>query len=454
MSEVTFADLQLAAPIQRVLEENGYKKPSPIQAQAIPPILAGRDLIGCAQTGTGKTAAFALPLLQLLNEPYKLEDYEIRALVMVPTRELAVQVERSFETYGKYLKLRRALVFGGVSAGPQIKALRRGVDVCVATPGRLLDLFQQEHLDLDRTQYLVLDEVDQMLDMGFLPDVRRVCRELPGRRQSLFFSATLSPAMKEIADGIVHKPVTVRIDPEKPTVDRIDQRICYVPQKMKIKLLEHILNEQNENDKDFRTLVFSRTKHGADKICRSLAKAGLRADAIHGNKSQNARQAALERFRDGRSPILVATDVAARGLDIKGVSLIVNYDLPEVYESYIHRIGRTARAEASGMAIAFCAEEDGDLLRDILKLTRKPIESYKEHPFHSASIETRTASQLTRQGGGGGGKPRQGGGYRGGRGGRGQGGGGGRGGQGGSRGGGRGGNSRGGRGGRTSGRGR
>lgn len=398
MSEVSFADLSLAAPLQRILEEKGYKKPSPIQAQAIPPILAGRDLIGCAQTGTGKTAAFALPLLQRLAEPYKLDDYEVRALVLVPTRELAVQVERSFETYGKYLKLRRALVFGGVSAGPQIKALRRGVDVCIATPGRLLDLFQQEQLDLDRTQYLVLDEVDQMLDMGFLPDVRRVCRELPGRRQSLFFSATLSPAMKEIADGIVYKPVIIRIDPEKPTVDRIDQRICYVPQKSKIKLLEHILNEQDTSDKDHRTLVFSRTKHGADKISRVLLKAGLRADAIHGNKSQNARQAALERFRDGRTSILIATDVAARGLDIKGVSLVVNYDLPEVSESYVHRIGRTARAEASGRAIAFCAEEDADLLRDIVKLTRKPLDPLNDHPFHSSSIETRTASQLTRQG--------------------------------------------------------
>lgn len=443
MSEITFADLKLAAPIQRVLEENGYKKPSPIQAKAIPPILEGRDLIGCAQTGTGKTAAFALPMLQQLTKPYKLEKYEVRALVLVPTRELAVQVERSFETYGKYLNIRRALVFGGVSAGPQIKALRRGVDVCVATPGRLLDLFQQEHLDLDRTQFLVLDEVDQMLDMGFLPDVRRVCRELPGRRQSLFFSATLSPAMKEIADGIVYKPVTVRIDPEKPTVDRIDQRICYVARKNKIKLLQHILEEQDKNENDFRTLVFSRTKHGADKIARVLHKADLGADAIHGNKSQNARQAALERFRSGRSPILVATDVAARGLDIKGVSLVINYDLPEVSESYVHRIGRTARAEASGVAVAFCSEEDGGLLQDILKLTRKPLTPYNEHPFHAESIENRSNSQSARgsSGNSGGGSSRGGRGGSSGRGGR------------GGRGGGRGGNSRGGGRGGNSGRG-
>jgi ATP-dependent RNA helicase RhlE len=406
MSEASFADLPLAEPIQRVLRENDYKRPSPIQAQAIPPILEGRDIIGCAQTGTGKTAAFALPLLQMLSQPYRLSRYEVRALILVPTRELAIQVDRSFETYGKHLKIHRALVFGGVSPAPQIKALRRGVDVVVATPGRLLDLYQQQHFDLDKTKFLVLDEVDQMLDMGFLPDVRRICAELPNRRQSLFFSATLAPAMKELASTIVHKPVMVRIDPEKPTVERIQQQICFVAKKAKNALLEHIVNEHTEDVDDYRTLVFSRTKHGADRLVKVLMRVGLRANAIHGNKSQNARQRALESFRDGRNPILVATDVAARGIDIKGVSLVINYDLPEVSESYVHRIGRTARAEASGRAVSFCSEEETGLLRDIEKFTRKTIDPHREHPFHAPAIETRANDKPHSNHGGQRSKPR------------------------------------------------
>jgi ATP-dependent RNA helicase RhlE len=386
MSEITFADLPLAESLQRVIRENGYERPSPIQAQAIPPLLEGRDLIGCAQTGTGKTAAFSLPLLQMLDTPHRFERGEVRALILVPTRELAVQVDKSLETYGRYLNVRRALVYGGVSPGPQIRDLRRGVDFLVATPGRLLDLHGQGHIDLSRAHYLVLDEVDQMLDMGFLPDVRRICRLLPERRQSLFFSATLAPAMRDLASSIVRNPVVIQIAPEQPAVERIHQQVCFIPQAAKRALLEHLMQEEETARRAHRTLVFSRTKHGADRLVTQLSRAGLRAEAIHGNKSQNARQRALEGFRDGRTPILVATDVAARGLDIKGVSIVVNFDLPTVAETYVHRIGRTARASAEGRAISFCAEDEGGLLRDIQRFTRRPIEVHADHPFHAAEI--------------------------------------------------------------------
>jgi ATP-dependent RNA helicase RhlE len=386
MSEITFADLPLVESLQRVLRENGYAKPSPIQAQAIPPLVEGRDLIGCAQTGTGKTAAFALPLLQKLAAPYRHAAREVRALILVPTRELAVQVDQSLETYGRHLNVRRALVYGGVSAVPQIRALKRGVDFLVATPGRLLDLHQQGHLDLSQAHHLVLDEVDQMLDMGFLPDVRRICALLPKDRQSLFFSATLAPAMKDLARSIVKDPIIIRIAPEQPTVERIHQQVCFTESKAKRALLEHLVETHAGELPDHRTLVFSRTKHGADRIAKQLSRAGVRAEAIHGNKSQNARQRALESFRDGRTPVLIATDVAARGLDIKGVSLVVNFDLPTVAETYVHRIGRTARANADGRAVSFCGEDDHGLLRDIQQLTRRSIEVHHAHPYHDSRI--------------------------------------------------------------------
>lgn len=387
MSVNSFEALALSAPLQRSLREQGYTSPSPIQAQAIPHLLEGRDLIGCAQTGTGKTAAFALPLLEQLSKlPGRPRRHEVRALILVPTRELAVQVERSFASYGRHLRLNRALVYGGVSAGPQIKALRAGVDVLVATPGRLLDLFSQRHMDLDQVRHLVLDEVDQMLDMGFLPDVRRICGELPEKRQSLFFSATLPPAMKQLANTIVRDPVTVSIAPERPVVERIHQQVCFIENGAKRALLEHLLEQGLDYSADSRTLVFSRTKHGADKIAKLLGRSGLRAEAIHGNKSQNARQRALENFRHGRSPVLVATDVAARGIDVKGVTMVVNYDLPETPETYVHRIGRTARAEAAGRAVSFCAEGDHPLLRGIQNLTRSSIEVWEDQPYHAPSV--------------------------------------------------------------------
>ncbi len=378
--------MPLAEPLQRVLRERGYTHPSPIQAQAIPPLLEGRDLIGCAQTGTGKTAAFSLPLLQLLDQSPRSRSGQTKALILVPTRELAVQVDASLETYGRYLRCTRALVYGGVSPVPQIRAMRRGVDFLVATPGRLLDLQHQGHIDLSQVRHLVLDEVDQMLDMGFLPDVRRICAMLPVKRQALFFSATLAPAMKELASTIVRNPVVITIAPERPTVERIQQQVCYVAGKEKRSLLEHVTREETMSAHDARTLVFSRTKHGADKLAKQLSQAGLNASAIHGNKSQSQRQRALEGFRDGRVPILVATDVAARGLDIKGVSLVVNYDLPQVAETYVHRIGRTARANADGRSVSFCSEEDTGLLRDILRLTRHPLETLTDHPYHAGAV--------------------------------------------------------------------
>lgn len=394
MSEITFAALPLVAPLQRSLRENGYERPSAIQAQAIPHLLEGRDLIGCAQTGTGKTAAFALPILQLLAASGDRPRHrEVRALILVPTRELAVQVEKSFATYGSNLRLSRALVYGGVSAGPQIKALRAGVDVLVATPGRFLDLYGQGHMDLSRVRHLVLDEVDQMLDMGFLPDVRRICKELPANRQSLFFSATLAPAMKQLALSIVRDPVTIAIAPEAPVVEKIHQQVCFIENSAKRDLLEQLVNEQRERSLESRTLVFSRTKHGANKIAKLLDRVGLRAEAIHGNKSQSARQRALESFRDGRIPVLVATDVAARGIDVKGITLVVNYDLPETAEVYVHRIGRTARAESDGRAVSFCSEGDQDLLFEIQKLTRRSLEVWAEHPYHAPAIASNASER-------------------------------------------------------------
>lgn len=369
----------------QALREEGYHTPTPIQQQAIPPVLQRRDLLGCAQTGTGKTAAFALPLLQLMHE-HPVEGHHqrpIRALVLTPTRELAIQIEESFRAYGRHLPLRTLVIFGGVSQVPQVQALHRGVDILVATPGRLLDLLQQQQLTLQHIRYFVLDEADRMLDMGFVHDVRKVIAKLPQRRQTLFFSATMPAEIQQLADSILHEPVKVEVTPVSSTADTVKQQLYFVGKKAKTSLLVHLL----EDSAISTALVFSRTKHGADRIAKNLSRAGIRAAAIHGDKSQGARQTALSDFKTGRLRILVATDIAARGIDIDDLGYVFNYDLPNVPETYVHRIGRTGRAGASGKAISFCDQEEKAYLKDIEKLIRKQVPVVSGHPFEASFNE-------------------------------------------------------------------
>jgi len=373
-----FTDLDLIAPIARAVSKEGYETPTPIQARCIPQLLEGRDLLGCAQTGTGKTAAFALPVLQKMHKSGA-RKRRIRALVMTPTRELAAQIHESFQTYGRGLPLTSTVIFGGVGQGAQEKALRRRPDILVATPGRLLDLMGQKLINLKSVEYFILDEADRMLDMGFIHDVRRVIDALPERRQSLFFSATMPPAVTKLADRMLTHPVQVRVAPESPTVDRIDQKLMYVDKGDKRKLLETLLQDAAIG----RALVFSRTKHGADRICRDLVRKNIAAGAIHGNKSQNARTRALAAFKSGKFRVLVATDIAARGIDVDDVSHVINFDLPNEPESYVHRIGRTARAGREGKAISFCAGDERDYLREIEKILKRPVPVDAKHSFHS-----------------------------------------------------------------------
>lgn len=375
---ITFASLALAPQLQRALADKGYTEPSPIQAKAIPALLEGRDMIGIAQTGTGKTAAFALPLLhRLAAHPQARQPKYPRALILTPTRELAVQIADNLALYGRHLNLRHTLVFGGVGEHPQIRSIMAGVDIVVATPGRLLDLMEQRHVSLNKVEIFVLDEADRMLDMGFAPAVKRVLAALPPRRQSLLFSATMPEAIRSLANSFLNSPVRVEVAPVATTAERIDQHVCHVAKTDKHSLLLHLLKKHTEG----LVLVFSRTKHGADRIARNLERDGIPADAIHGNKSQNARQRALEAFRTAACRVLVATDIAARGIDVKGVSLVINYDLPNEPESYVHRIGRTARAGADGMAISFCDETERAYLRDIQRLIRQTIPALSDHPF-------------------------------------------------------------------------
>ena len=373
---MTFQDLPLQPAILKAVAEAGYTSPSPIQAGAIPPVLAGRDLLGCAQTGTGKTAAFALPILQNLSAQTPQRPC-IRALVLTPTRELALQIGDSFSAYGKHLKLRHTVIFGGVGQQPQVEALRRGVDILIACPGRLNDLIGQRLIDLSGIEIFVLDEADRMLDMGFVHDVKKVIAKLPRRRQTLLFSATMPKEIEELADSLLHDPAVVKVDPVSSTVDRIDQKLYFVEKKQKIELLAYLLQDKSI----VNALVFSRTKHGADRIARLLNKAGITAAAIHGNKSQTARVNALEGFKAGKTRVLVATDIAARGIDISELSHVFNYDLPEVPETYVHRIGRTARAGADGVAISFCSTEEREYLAGIEKLNRKKIPVVTGHPW-------------------------------------------------------------------------
>jgi ATP-dependent RNA helicase RhlE len=374
-----FERLNITPPIRRALSEEGYTEPTPIQSQAITPLLEGKDLLGCAQTGTGKTAAFAIPILQGLSfEQRSIPGRKrIQALILAPTRELAIQINDCFIAYGRHLGLKSLVIFGGVSQHPQTKALNSGVDILVATPGRLLDLIGQKFIRLDSVRYFVLDEADRMLDMGMIHDVRRIVSLLPDQRQTMFFSATMPPEIEKLSGSILTDPVRIEITPTASTVDSIDQYVCYVGKSDKIRLLIHLLENRDVSS----ALIFSRTKHGADKIVKFLDKSGFSAQAIHGNKSQNARQLALSNFKKKKTHILVATDIAARGIDIEELSHVIQFDLPEVSETYVHRIGRTGRAGLGGTAIAFCSQEEKPLLRDILKLIGKPIPIVEDHPY-------------------------------------------------------------------------
>ena len=386
---MTFNELNLSAPVLRAVAQAGYESPSPIQAAAIPPVLAGRDLMGCAQTGTGKTAAFALPMLDRLTASAPRKKGAIRALILTPTRELALQIGESFEAYGKYLTLRSTVIFGGVGQAPQVAALKKGVDILIACPGRLNDLVGQGLLDLSNIEIFVLDEADRMLDMGFVHDVKKVIAKLPRQRQNLMFSATMPKEIEQLAAGILHDPAFVKVDPVSSTVDRIQQSLYFVEKGNKKFLLPWLI--KNLKPEVVNALVFSRTKHGADKIAKDLNKQGIPAAAIHGNKSQTARVTALEDFKAGKTRVLVATDIAARGIDISELSHVFNYDLPEVPETYVHRIGRTARAGADGTAISFCAPEEKEYLAGIEKLNRRQIPVVSGHPWDGVPAPVKAA---------------------------------------------------------------
>ncbi len=373
---MTFRDLGLNAPILRALEEQGYAKPSPIQEKAIPPALAGRDVLGCAQTGTGKTCAFAAPILQRL-EAHAGGQRPIRALILTPTRELAIQIGESFDAYGKYLSLRHAVIFGGVGQNPQVDALKKGVDILIATPGRLMDLYQQGFVALEQLEIFVLDEADRMLDMGFIHDVKKILKWLPRKKQTLFFSATMPPEITDLVNSLLHDPVRVAVNPVSSPVEAIRQSVYFVDKGNKTSLLAWLMEEKRVKN----ALVFTRTKHGANKVARDLAKAGISAAAIHGNKSQTARQQALADFKAGKIRCLVATDIAARGLDIEELSHVFNYNLPEVPETYVHRIGRTGRAGRGGEAVSFCDFGEKPLLKDIEKLMGKKVPAVEDHPY-------------------------------------------------------------------------
>jgi len=383
-TNVTFQELKLLPAILRAVAALGYERPSPIQAAAIGPALAGRDLIGCAQTGTGKTAAFAIPILQRLEGRVGASHKPIRALVLTPTRELALQIQESFARYGKGLRPRSTVIFGGVGQQPQVEALQKGVDILVATPGRLNDLCNQGYIDLRHIETFVLDEADRMLDMGFIHDVKKVIARLPARRQTLLFSATMPREIAELANQILHNPKRVEVTPQSSTVEAIEQRLYKVDKANKRRLLVWLLTQRGEAS----VLVFTATKHGADRVVRELAREHIDAMSIHGNKSQTARVRALDSFKSGAIRVLVATDIAARGIDISELPLVINYDLPNVPETYVHRIGRTGRAGRSGLAISFCCYDELPYLKDIEKLTGKPIPEDAVHPYPMEVFES------------------------------------------------------------------
>lgn len=387
---MTFEQLELIEPIQKALTKEGYTIPTPIQAEAIPYVLDGYDLLGCAQTGTGKTAAFSIPIIQnLYNERQHGKVRGIKALILTPTRELAIQIGESFTAYGKYTGVRHTVIFGGVGQKPQTDALERGVDVLIATPGRLLDLLNQGFISLKYLDYFVLDEADRMLDMGFIHDIKRILPLLPKKRQSLFFSATMPPEIERLAGTILHEPQKVEVTPASSTVDKIDQSVYFVEKAEKVSLLTHLLKDSSLES----VLVFTRTKHGADKVARVLAKANIGAEAIHGNKSQTARQRALTNFKDHTTRVLIATDIAARGIDVDHLSHVINYELPNVPETYVHRIGRTGRAGRSGVAYSFCDAEEVPYLKDIQKLIGKQIPVAGGNEFETADVKAAVAEK-------------------------------------------------------------
>ena len=387
---MTFEQLELIEPIQKALTKEGYTIPTPIQAEAIPYALDGYDLLGCAQTGTGKTAAFSIPIIQnLYNERQHGKVRGIKALILTPTRELAIQIGESFTAYGKYTGVRHTVIFGGVGQKPQTDALERGVDVLIATPGRLLDLINQGFISLKYLDYFVLDEADRMLDMGFIHDIKRILPLLPKKRQSLFFSATMPPEIERLAGTILHEPQKVEVTPASSTVDKIDQSVYFVEKAEKVSLLTHLLKDSSLES----VLVFTRTKHGADKVARVLAKANIGAEAIHGNKSQTARQRALTNFKDHTTRVLIATDIAARGIDVDHLSHVINYELPNVPETYVHRIGRTGRAGRSGVAYSFCDAEEVPYLKDIQKLIGKQIPVAGGNEFETADVKAAVAEK-------------------------------------------------------------
>jgi ATP-dependent RNA helicase RhlE len=378
---MTFEDLRIVPPILKALAAQGYTQPTPIQAQSIPILLRGKDLLGCAQTGTGKTAAFSIPVLQNIyldqqNSPQK-GLRKIKALIVTPTRELAIQIGENFTAYARYTGIRNTVIFGGVKQGNQTQALKKGVDVLVATPGRLLDLMQQGFISLKHIEYFILDEADHMLDMGFIHDIRKLIAKVPEQRQSLFFSATMPPSIVTLSQKILGDYESVTIQPEQATAERVEQGVYFVSKPDKRKLLVHLLKEKPTQS----VLIFSRTKFGADKIVKMLKKSEIKAEAIHGNKSQGARQRTLKDFKTGRVNVLVATDIAARGIDVDDLALVINYDLPNVSETYVHRIGRTGRASASGVALSFCDKEERAYLRDIEKLIKQSIDVITDNPF-------------------------------------------------------------------------
>jgi ATP-dependent RNA helicase RhlE len=376
---MTFSELNLLKNIHQALTEEGYESPTPIQQQAIPVILEGTDLVGCAQTGTGKTAAFAIPIINMLHRLVgsSAKRKVIRTLVVTPTRELAIQIDESFNTYGKYTNIRSMVIFGGVSQVPQVDQLKKGIDILIATPGRLLDLHKQGFIDLDHLHFLVLDEADQMLDMGFINDVKKIVKLTPDNRQTLLFSATMPMAIRELADTFLTKPKYVSVDPVSSTAEKVNQKVYFVGKEDKRKLLYHIIR----NDKIENVLVFTRTKHGADNVVKALKKNNVTAEAIHGDKSQNARQRVLDAFKNKEISVLVATDIAARGIDIESLPYVINFDIPNISETYVHRIGRTGRAGNTGLAISFCAKDEQPYWKDIEKLIKINVKVEKEHPY-------------------------------------------------------------------------
>ncbi|MEA5138209.1 DEAD/DEAH box helicase [Arcicella rigui] len=382
---MSFQSLKLIEPIQKALVEEGYSTPTPIQSQAIPLILEGKDLLGVAQTGTGKTAAFAIPTIQLLvqNQIPNRVKRTIKALIVTPTRELAIQIDDSFKAYGKFTNLRHTVIFGGVKQGKQTEALQNGVDILVATPGRLLDLINQRYISLKDIQIFILDEADRMLDMGFVHDIKKLLTFLPSKRQSLFFSATMPPEIQKLADNILFKPVKVEVTPVSSTADTIKQSVYFVEKDQKNALLMDILKDTSIET----ALVFTRTKHGADKVVKVLLRHDIKAEAIHGNKAQNARQRALDNFKSKSTRVLVATDIAARGIDVDDLAYVINFDIPNIPETYVHRIGRTGRAGANGTAFSFCDSEERTFLKDIQKLIAKNIPVIENHSFVSTKVQ-------------------------------------------------------------------